>query len=59
MGCSLHCRLYAPDLPGLGKSEKLPRTPDISNLSDSLADWMAAMGLERATLVELFELYGT
>lgn len=48
---SLHYRVYAPDLPGFGKSEKPPRVLDVPSLSDSLATWMEAIGLERAAFV--------
>ena len=44
-------RVYAPDLPGFGRSEKPPRALDVSGLSDALAGWMRAAGLEGATLV--------
>lgn len=44
-------RVYAPDLPGFGGSEKPPRALDVSGLSDVLAGWMQAAGLEGATLV--------
>jgi 2-hydroxy-6-oxonona-2,4-dienedioate hydrolase len=46
-----HVRVYAPDLPGFGRSEKPPRALDVSGLSDALAGWMRAAGLEGATLV--------
>ena len=43
--------VYAPDLPGFGKSEKPPYVPDIAELAGVLAAWMDVMGLERAVLV--------
>jgi pimeloyl-ACP methyl ester carboxylesterase len=46
-----HYRIYAPDLPGFGKSEKPSRTLDMARLSDSLSAWMDAVGLEGAALV--------
>jgi 2-hydroxy-6-oxonona-2,4-dienedioate hydrolase len=46
-----HYRVYAPDLPGFGKSANPPRILDISGLSDSLATWMGAVGLKSAVLV--------
>lgn len=43
--------VYAPDLPGHGKSET-PREPlDIPRLADALVGWMDAVGLQRAALV--------
>jgi 2-hydroxy-6-oxonona-2,4-dienedioate hydrolase len=46
-----HYRIYAPDLPGFGKSEKPSRTLDVAGLSDALYAWMDALGLEGAALV--------
>jgi 2-hydroxy-6-oxonona-2,4-dienedioate hydrolase len=46
-----HHQIYAPDLPGFGKSEKPSRTLDVAGLSDALSVWMDAVGLERAVLV--------
>ena len=44
-------RVYAPDLPGFGRSEKPERVLDIPELADALAAWMAALGLGRAVLI--------
>jgi len=44
-------RVYAPDLPGFGKSEKPPRTMGIGQLADALAGWIELKGLERASFV--------
>jgi 2-hydroxy-6-oxonona-2,4-dienedioate hydrolase len=44
-------RVYAPDLPGFGKSAKPPRALDIPELADSLDAWMQAIGLESAVLI--------
>ncbi len=44
-------RVYAPDLPGFGRSEKPPRTLDIPGLARALDGWMAATGLTSAVLV--------
>ena len=44
-------RVYAPDLPGFGRSEKPPRALDISGLARALDGWMEAMGLGSAVLV--------
>jgi 2-hydroxy-6-oxonona-2,4-dienedioate hydrolase len=46
-----HYRVFVPDLPSFGKSEKPPRTLDVAGLSDSLAAWMGEVGLIRAALV--------
>ncbi len=44
-------RVYAPDLPGFGQSEKPSRVLDVAGLSEFLAAWMRAVGLEGAALV--------
>lgn len=44
-------RVYAPDLPGFGASEKPARPLDVGGLSEALAAWMRAVGLEGAALV--------
>jgi 2-hydroxy-6-oxonona-2,4-dienedioate hydrolase len=44
-------RVYVPDLPGSGRSDRPPRTLDISQLADALAAWMDAAGPAAATLV--------
>ena len=46
-----HCRVFAPDLPGFGRSERPPRVLDVAGLSDALSAWMGEVGLERAALV--------
>jgi pimeloyl-ACP methyl ester carboxylesterase len=46
-----HYRVYAPDLPGFGKSAKPPHALNLSELSDALAAWMQAAGLKSAVLV--------
>jgi 2-hydroxy-6-oxonona-2,4-dienedioate hydrolase len=48
---ALSCKVYAPDLPGFGRSEKPPRVLDVAALSDALARWMGAVGLGSAALV--------
>ncbi len=40
--------VYAPDLPGFGRSEKPRRTFDVHEQAEFLASWMPAMGLSRA-----------
>lgn len=44
-------RVYAPDLPGFGRSDKPEKTLGIAALADALAAWMRALGLSRAHLV--------
>ncbi len=44
-------RVYAPDLPGFGLSEKPGRVLDVRGLSDALAAWMQTVGLRSAALV--------
>ena len=46
-----HYRVFAPDLPGFGRSENPPHVLDVAGLSDALSAWMEAVGLERAALV--------
>ena len=48
---ALHCRVFAPDLPGFGRSEGPPRALDVAGLSDALSAWMGEVGLERVALV--------
>lgn len=44
-------RVYIPDLPGFGESEKPSHALDVSGLADSLAAWMGVVGLGRAALL--------
>jgi 2-hydroxy-6-oxonona-2,4-dienedioate hydrolase len=44
-------RVYAPDLPGSGRSEKPLWVLDIDGLADALAGWLRATNLSGATLV--------
>jgi 2-hydroxy-6-oxonona-2,4-dienedioate hydrolase len=44
-------RVYAPDLPGSGKSDNPARTPSPGELANALAAWMDVLGLERAALL--------
>ncbi|QIN80870.1 alpha/beta fold hydrolase [Rubrobacter marinus] len=44
-------RVYAPDLPGFGRSEKPPRALDVPGLARALDGWMEATGLGSAVLV--------
>lgn len=43
--------VYAPDLPGCGRSERPARALDVPELADALAAWMSAAGVGRASLV--------
>jgi len=43
--------VYAPDLPGFGRSEGPPRALDMAGLADALAAWMRSVGLGGAALV--------
>jgi 2-hydroxy-6-oxonona-2,4-dienedioate hydrolase len=42
------CCVFTPDLPGSGRSQSTTLFPDLADLADLLADWMAAIGLPRA-----------
>src|SRR3712207_4254294 len=44
-------RVYAPDLPGFGRSAKPPQILTIEELTDALAGWMEAVGIDRAALL--------
>jgi pimeloyl-ACP methyl ester carboxylesterase len=44
-------RVYAPDLPGFGRSEGPRAALDIPGLADAVASWLAAAGIVRPTLV--------
>jgi 2-hydroxy-6-oxonona-2,4-dienedioate hydrolase len=46
-----HFQVYAPDLPGFGKSDKPPQVLNLAELADALAAWMESLGLNRAYLV--------
>lgn len=46
-----HRRVYAPDLPGFGKSEKPRNILDIPQLALALCDWMDYFRLAQAVLV--------
>jgi pimeloyl-ACP methyl ester carboxylesterase len=43
--------VFAPDLPGFGKSDHPAAPLDIGQLAEALAGWMRAMGIARAALV--------
>jgi pimeloyl-ACP methyl ester carboxylesterase len=44
-------RVYVPDLPGFGASEKPSRVLEIAEMAQTLRAWMDAIGLERAYLL--------
>lgn len=45
------CRVYVPDFPGFGDSDKPEKVLDVPELADALASWMPANGLKRASLL--------
>lgn len=48
---SVSAKVYAPDLPGFGRSGKPSGIPTISELADSLAEWMAANDIKSPVLI--------
>ncbi|KQQ14358.1 alpha/beta hydrolase [Methylobacterium sp. Leaf123] len=44
-------RVYAPDLPGFGLSDKPRHVLTVRELADALAAWMAAIGIDRAAFI--------
>jgi pimeloyl-ACP methyl ester carboxylesterase len=46
-----HCRVYAPDMPGFGRSDSPPRLLDVPGLADFLAAWLEETGHGPATFV--------
>jgi 2-hydroxy-6-oxonona-2,4-dienedioate hydrolase len=44
-------RVYAPNLPGFGRSNRPADVLDIGGLAEALAAWMAALGLGPAALI--------
>ncbi|HVF86738.1 MAG TPA: alpha/beta hydrolase [Pyrinomonadaceae bacterium] len=46
-----HARIYAPDLPGFGRSAKPPRPLNVEECADALAAWMRANNLTGAALI--------
>jgi pimeloyl-ACP methyl ester carboxylesterase len=51
MGLAPYFRVYAPDLPGFGRSQKPRRPLDVAGLADSLAAWMDAVDLAAPAIV--------
>jgi len=48
---SHHAPVFAPDLPGHGRSDPDARPLDVPELARALGEWMEAMGLRRAVMV--------
>jgi pimeloyl-ACP methyl ester carboxylesterase len=48
---AVRAHVYAPDLPGFGKSDHPDRPLDIAGLADALAGWMRTTGIPRAMLI--------
>lgn len=46
-----HFRVYVPELPGFGESDKPREVLDVAGLAEALAGWMEAAGLARALLL--------
>jgi 2-hydroxy-6-oxonona-2,4-dienedioate hydrolase len=46
-----HRQVYAPDLPGFGRSEKSERALNVTELADALSAWMEEVGIPRAVLL--------
>ena len=44
-------RVYAPDLPGFGRSAKPRQVLNVPEQADALVAWMDAVGLERAAMI--------
>lgn len=45
------CRVYAPDLPGFGKSDKPAHVLSVPELADALGTWMEAAEIDQALLL--------
>ncbi len=46
-----HRTVYAPDLPGFGRSHRPPRALNLTELSDVLARWMELLAIDRAAML--------
>lgn len=44
-------RVFAPDLPGVGRSQSSKQPESMADLADGLAEWMRKVGLGRADIV--------
>lgn len=41
------CTVYVPDLPGFGRSARLPGRPTVRRLANALESWLDAAGIDR------------
>ena len=46
-----YCSVYAPDLPGFGKSAHPPNVLDVPQMAEALKSWMDAVGLASAAFI--------
>ena len=46
-----HRTVYAPDLPGFGRSGRPQRALNLTELADALTHWLELLGIERAVLI--------
>ena len=46
-----HLRVYAPDLPGFGLSDKPAQALTVRQLADALAAWLHQVGVKRASFI--------
>jgi 2-hydroxy-6-oxonona-2,4-dienedioate hydrolase len=46
-----HYRVYAPDLPGFGRSDAPDHVLDIGELAEALCDYLDVVGIRRATII--------
>jgi pimeloyl-ACP methyl ester carboxylesterase len=46
-----YCSVYAPDLPGFGKSANPPHVLNVPQMADALDAWMEAIGLNSASFI--------
>lgn len=48
---ALYFNVYAPDLPGFGKSAPPPQVLNVAEMAEALESWMRANGLDRACFI--------
>jgi 2-hydroxy-6-oxonona-2,4-dienedioate hydrolase len=46
-----HYRVYSPDLPGFGRSDRPDHVLDIDELAEALCRYLDAVGIQRATII--------
>ena len=51
LGLARDHRVFAPDLPGVGRSSRAPRRLSLADLADGVADWMDQVEVHQATVV--------